>query len=67
MNEIKLLRVIRAGIHKMLVKIANREDPDQTIKLFLKKQSDLGLHRLIVTVCTSWTKPFINWVRTAHL
>ena len=22
--------VIRAGIHKMLVKIANREDPDQT-------------------------------------
>ena len=22
--------VIRAGIHKMLVRIANREDPDQT-------------------------------------
>ena len=29
--------VIRAGIHKMLVRIANREGPDQ------KKQSDLGL------------------------
>ena len=24
------LSVIRAGIHKMLVRIANREDPDQT-------------------------------------
>ena len=32
--------VIRAGIHKMLVGIANREDPDQT------KQSDKGLHCL---------------------
>ena len=31
--------VIRAGINKMLVRIANREDPDQT-------QSDLGLHCL---------------------
>ena len=30
--------VFRAGINKMLVRIANREDPD------LKKQSDLGLH-----------------------
>ena len=29
--------VIRAVIHKMLVRIANRKDPD------LKKQSDLGL------------------------
>ena len=28
--------VFRAGIHKMLIRIANREDPDQ-------KQSDLGL------------------------
>ena len=26
----KKMWVIRAGIHKMLVKIANREDPDQT-------------------------------------
>ena len=25
--------VFRAGIHKMLVKIANREDPDQTASL----------------------------------
>ena len=31
--------IIRAEIHKMLVRIANREDPDQT----LVKQSDLGL------------------------
>ena len=32
--------VILADIHKMLVRIANREDPDQTA---LQKQSDLGL------------------------
>ena len=31
--------VFRTGIHKMLVRIENREDPDQT----LKKQSDLVL------------------------
>ena len=37
--------VIRAGIHKMLVGIANREDPDQ-----MKKQFDLDLHSL--------TRPF---------
>ena len=35
--------VIRAGIHKMLVKIANRWT---LIRLLLKKQSDLGLHCL---------------------
>ena len=29
-------------IHKMLVRLANREDPDQTASL----QSDLGLHSL---------------------
>ena len=34
--------VIRAGIYKMLVRIANRETSDQT----LKKQSDLGLRCL---------------------
>ena len=33
--------VTRAGIHKMLVRIANSEDPDQ-------KQFDLGLHCLSV-------------------
>ena len=32
--------VIRARIHKMLVRIANREDPNQTA-------SDLGLHRVL--------------------
>ena len=32
--------VIKAGIHKMHVRIANREDADQTAYL---KQSDLGL------------------------
>ena len=32
--------VIRTGIHKMLVHIANSEDPDQT-------GSDLGLHCLL--------------------
>ena len=36
--------VIMAGIHKMLVRIANREDPDQTV---LQKQSDL----CIVCLC----------------
>ena len=34
--------IIRAGIHKMLVTIANREEPDQTAS------SDLGLR------CLSW-------------
>ena len=31
----------------MLVRIANREDPDQTASSELKKQSDLGLHHLL--------------------
>ena len=35
--------VIRAGIHKMLIRLANREDPDKTPP---QKQSDLGLHCL---------------------
>ena len=34
----------RARSHKILVRIPNREDPDQTA--FLKKQSDLGLQCL---------------------
>ena len=34
--------VIRAGIHKMLVRIANREDCG-VIRLLLQKQSDQGL------------------------
>ena len=33
--------VIRAVVHKMLVRITNREDPDQTAS---SEQSDLGLH-----------------------
>ena len=37
--SVKIL-VFRAGIRKMLVRIAKREDPDQTA---LKKQPDLGL------------------------
>ena len=32
-----------AGIHKILVRIANREYPDQTASV---EQSDLGLHCL---------------------
>ena len=39
--SIKML-IIRAGICKMLVRIANREDPDQTASSE-EKQSDLGL------------------------
>ena len=39
--------VVSDGFHKMLVRKANREDPQQTV---LKKQSDLGLPFL--------TKPF---------
>ena len=35
--------VIRAGIHKMLVRIANRKT---LIRLLSQKQSDLGLHCL---------------------
>ena len=37
--------VFRVGIHKMVVRIANREDFDQ-IRLLLQKQSDL------IWVCT---------------
>ena len=33
--------VIRAGIHKILVRIENRGDPDRTV--LLQKQSDLNL------------------------
>ena len=33
----------KAGIHKMLLRIANREDHNQTASL---EQSDLGLHCL---------------------
>ena len=33
------MMVFRAGIHKMLVRIANREEPDQTASL----KADLGL------------------------
>ena len=36
--------VFRAGIHKMLIKVSNKEDPDQTASsLLLQKQSDLDL------------------------
>ena len=37
-----------AGIHNMLVRIANREDPDRTV--FFSEASDMGLHCL--------TRPF---------
>ena len=37
------LLVIRAGIHIFLIRIANREGPDQTACLLLQNQSDLGL------------------------
>ena len=30
LSVLSKILVIRAGIHKMLVRIANREDPDQT-------------------------------------
>ena len=36
---------IRAGIHKILARIANREDPERLL-LHKQKQSDLGLHCL---------------------
>ena len=36
-------QVIRAGIHKTLIRVANIEDPGHTA---LQKQSDLGLHCL---------------------
>ena len=36
--------VIRNGIHKMLIRIANREDPDHTASS--EAVSDLGLHCL---------------------
>ena len=42
-----LMAVIRAGIHEMHVRIANREDPDQSASS--EKQSDLGLRCLSKT------------------
>ena len=40
--------IIKAGNHKMLVRITNREDPDQTA---YSEQSDLGLCRLSRPLC----------------
>ena len=34
--------IIKVGIHKIVINIANSEDPDQ--RLILQKQSDLSLH-----------------------
>ena len=34
----------------MLIRIAKREDPDQTASSEVKKQSDLGLHCLSMTL-----------------
>ena len=42
---------IRACIHKMLVRIVNREDPDQM------KQYDLGLHCLSRLASNTWNYP----------
>ena len=42
--KIKML-VFRAGIHKMLVRIANREDPDQTASLDAAWSGSLCLSR----------------------
>ena len=40
------MSLIKAEIHKRLVRKANREDPDQTVRLQLQKQADLGLRCL---------------------
>ena len=64
--------IIRARIHKMLIIIANREDPDQTasteavkqtekilIRLLLQKQSDQGLHCLSIPfLAGNWCSKF---------
>ena len=45
--------VIRAEIHKMLVGVANREDPEivhSQFRLLLKKQSELAMHYLSMFV-----------------
>ena len=44
--------VIRAETHKILVRLANRENPDQTAssEAVLKKQSDLGLPCLSIGI-----------------
>ena len=41
--------VIRSGIHQLLVRVANRVDPDQ-------KQSDLGLHCLSDKTVQTWIR-----------
>ena len=46
--------VFSAGIHKLLVRIANRE---ALIRLLLQKQSDLGLHGLSMPFWQATTFP----------
>ena len=46
--------VVRDGIHKMHVRIANREN---LIRLLLQKQSDLGLHCLSRSFCQATIVP----------
>ena len=53
--------VIKAESHKMLVRKANREDPDQTA---VQKQSDLGLHCLSRPV---WQITSVQNVRTSTI
>ena len=62
----KTMFVIRTGIHKMLVRIANRQDPDQTasVRLLLKKQSDLGL--CCVSGCV-WQATSVQNCRTSSV
>ena len=61
---------IRAGIHKMLVRIANREDPDQIASCSRTQSSDPMMFDLILYVPStifqffrdgsSWVEPVLS-------
>ena len=53
--------IIRAGIHKMLVRIANREDPDQTASEVQFSDNTLsirnGIHKMLVRIANRGVSP----------
>ena len=50
---------IRAGVHKMLLKIADMEDPDQTV-------SDLQMQSDLILLCFLILKAFLGRARSAQ-
>ena len=53
--------IIRAGIHNMLVRIANKEDPDQTASEVEFSDNTLsirdGIHKMLVRIANRGVSP----------